>query len=124
MKLRKKILVVDDNAELRKLLRLTLQAIDCELHEADNGLAAIAMTRTLKPEVIILDVMMPGGIDGYQVCQAIKADPATRKTHVLLLSARGQKSDIEAGHRAGADGYMVKPFSPLELIKTINNLPG
>ncbi|MDD5329946.1 MAG: response regulator [Sulfuricella sp.] len=117
-----KILIVDDQSDLRKLLRMTLALIDCDVHEADSGLAAMATMRTLKPDVVILDVMLPGGIDGYQVCQAIKADPSTKKAFVLLLSARGQKSDKEEGRRVGADGYMVKPFSPLELIETIKTL--
>ncbi len=114
-----KILIVDDQSDLRKLLRMTLALIDCDLHEADSGLGAMTMMRTLKPDVVILDVMLPGGIDGYQVCQAIKTDPVMKKAFVLLLSARGQKSDMEEGRRVGADGYMVKPFSPLELIETI-----
>jgi DNA-binding response OmpR family regulator len=117
-----KILIVDDQSDLRKLLRMTLMLIDCDMHEADSGLAAMAMMRTLKPDVVILDVMLPDGVDGYQVCQAIKADPSTKKAFVLLLSARGQKSDMEEGRRVGADRYMVKPFSPLELIETIKSV--
>lgn len=116
---KQQILIVDDHSDLRKLLRMTLEALDCDLHEADNGLKALSMMRVLKPDVVILDVMMPGGIDGYQVCQAIKADPSTSKTYVILLSARGQKTDIEEGERVRADCYMVKPFSPLEMIEKI-----
>lgn len=117
---KRRILIVEDQADLRKLLRLTLAVVDCELHEADSGQAALSLLKTLKPDTVILDIMLPGGIDGYQICRAIKADPATSRTFVILLSARGQKSDIEEGRRAGADCYLLKPFSPLELVKTVN----
>lgn len=120
MSLLPKILIVDDQSDIRKLLRMTLAMLDCELHEADNGLGALSMIRELHPDVVILDVMLPGGLDGYQICQAIKADPVTASSRIILLSARGQKSDIEEGHRVGADCYMVKPFSPLKLIEEIN----
>ena len=71
---------------------------------------------------LLLDVMMPGEFDGLQVCQRIRKDPHGARTRIILLTARGQKSDIELGTAAGADAYLVKPFSPLELIETIENL--
>jgi len=118
---RKQILIVDDQSDLRKLLRMTLAVVDCDLYEADNGLAALSMIKALKPSVIILDVMLPGGINGYQVCQAIKADPQTCQTKVIMLSARGQQADIEEGRRVMADCYIVKPFSPLKLLEEVVN---
>jgi DNA-binding response OmpR family regulator len=63
--------------------------------------------------------MMPGSLDGYQVCERIKSDAGLNGTRVILLTARGQKADVERGRKAGADGYLVKPFSPLELIDTV-----
>lgn len=118
---RKQILIVDDQSDLRKLLRMTLAVLDCDLYEADNGLAALSMTRALKPAVVILDVMMPGDLNGYQVCQAIKSDPLTRQAKVIMLSARGQQTDIEEGRRVMADSYIVKPFSPLKLVEEVLN---
>jgi len=113
------ILIVDDQSELRKLIRMTLAPLACELHEAETGLDALAKVRALRPAVVILDVMLPGGIDGYQVCQAIKSDPQTRQTRVIMVTACGQKTDIEEGRRVMADCYLVKPFSPLQLIKEV-----
>lgn len=121
MSQRRQILIVDDQSELRKLIRMTLEPLGCDLHEAETGMAALAMVRSLKPSVVILDVMLPGGVDGYQVCQAIKADPATRQTRVIMVTARGQQVDIEEGLRARADCYLVKPFSPLQLMQEVGN---
>lgn len=122
MSLKKQILIVDDQSDIRKLLRMTLAMVDCDLHEADNGLTALTLVREVKPSVVILDVMMPGGLDGYQVCQAIKSDPLTRRTKVILVSARGQRTDIEEGRRVMADCYLVKPFSPLKLIEEVESV--
>lgn len=116
---RKKILIVDDLGELRKLIRMTLEFGDYELHEADNGVRALELVESIKPDLIVLDVMMPGELDGFQVCERIKKDEKTREIHVLLLTARGQESDVEKGKNVGADSYLVKPFSPLELIDLI-----
>ena len=80
------------------------------------------MAREFKPDLMLLDVMMPGELDGLQVCQRIKRDEATRHIRVVLLTARGQARDRETGRDAGADEYLVKPFSPLQLIETIERL--
>jgi len=70
---------------------------------------------------LILDVMMPGAVDGYQVCKKLKEYINGKIPYVILLTARGQKSDLEEGARVGADNYLIKPFSPLELIDNVNN---
>lgn len=119
-----RILIVDDQGELRKLVRMTLEYADYELHEAENGARALELLEVVRPELVVLDVMMPGGLDGFQVCEIIKSRPEARKTRVLMLSARGQKTDLEQGRRAGADAYLVKPFSPLELIDKVEKLLG
>jgi CheY-like chemotaxis protein len=80
------------------------------------------MARNLRPAVMLLDVMMPGGLDGYQVCEEIKLDPDLRNTMVILLTARGQRTDIERGQAVGCDAYLVKPFSPIELLDTVDRL--
>ena len=89
--------------------------------EAADGATALHMIRVGKPDVVLLDIMMPGGMDGLDACTAAKADQSV-KSRIVLLTARGQQTDIEAGLKAGADAYLVKPFSPIELIDTVERL--
>lgn len=116
------VLIVEDQPDLRKLLRVTLGLGNLEIHEAEDGHGALKMAAAVRPDIMLLDVMMPGGLDGYQVCQRIKADPALKKTRVIILTARAQKNDIDAAFGAGADDYLSKPFSPLELIDKVSAL--
>ncbi|MCB1916316.1 MAG: response regulator [Rhodocyclaceae bacterium] len=113
------ILIVEDQADIRKLIRMTLEFGDYELHEADNGVGGLRMLEGIKPHLMLLDVMMPGELDGFQVCERVKRDARLATTRVVMLTARGQQTDLEAGTRAGADAYLTKPFSPLELIDTV-----
>lgn len=117
---RKVILIVEDQSDIRKLIRMTLELGNSEIHEAENGEAGWHMVKALRPDLVLLDVMMPGSLDGYQVCQKIRQEPSLRQTPVILLTARGQQSDFEMGRQAGADAYLTKPFSPLELIDTVD----
>lgn len=110
------ILVVDDQEDIRLLLQLTLAPLGWALHMAGDGHTALRLANELRPDCVILDVMMPGGLDGYAVCRALRADPATAHAYIVLLSARGQQRDVDEGRRAGADYYMLKPFSPVELL--------
>jgi two-component system phosphate regulon response regulator PhoB len=113
----KKILMIEDHADIRRLIRLTLETLDYEVAEAIDGSSGAVLAQSFQPDLVLLDVMMPGAIDGLQVCRLLKARaPSTR---VLMLSARGRSEDMEAGMQAGADGYLVKPFSPLLLIENI-----
>ncbi|RZS52011.1 response regulator transcription factor [Sphaerotilus mobilis] len=114
-----RILIVEDQADIRKLIRMTLEFSDFELHEAADGETGLEQARTVRPHLMLLDVMMPGRLDGFQVCRSIKADPDMRSTLVVMLTARGQSSDVSAGEQSGADAYLVKPFSPLELIDRV-----
>ena len=75
----------------------------------------------VKPDLLILDVMMPGAVDGYQVCKKLKENINGIIPYVILLTARGQKTDLEEGARVGADFYLIKPFSPLELIDNVDS---
>ena len=118
----KRVLIVEDQSDIRKLIRMTLEFEDYEIHEAADGAFGLAMVSAVRPDLVLLDVMMPGELDGLQVCQRLKADPATRGMKIVLLTARGQARDREAGQAAGADEYLVKPFSPLQLIETIERL--
>lgn len=114
-----RILIVEDQADIRKLIRMTLEFGDFELHEAPDGESGLNLARAVRPHVMLLDVMMPGLLDGYQVCRHIKQDPQLRQIQVIMLTARGQAADVAAGEKAGADAYLVKPFSPLELIDRV-----
>jgi DNA-binding response OmpR family regulator len=117
----KQALIVDDNHQLRELVKMTLAFSDFEIHEADNGKEALTLVKAIRPDVVLLDIMMPGDLNGLDVCRYIKSDPELSQTKVILLSARGQKTDLEAGGTAGADAYFVKPFSPLSLLESISN---
>jgi len=101
---------------------MTLEFEDYEIHEAADGAFGLRMASAVGPDLVLLDVMMPGELDGLQVCQRIKSDPKLAGLKVVLLTARGQARDREAGQLAGADDYLVKPFSPLQLIETIERL--
>ena len=114
-----KLLIVDDQSDIRKMLRLAMGYGKYQMFEAADGETALALAREHKPDVILLDVMMPGALDGYAVCRAIKADPALAGAYVVLLTARGQQDDYTSGDLAGADAYMVKPFSPNRLIEVV-----
>jgi CheY-like chemotaxis protein len=119
----KKVLIVDDQPDIRKLILMTMESEGYDLHEASNGEDALRSVHDLRPDVVLLDVMMPGLLDGYQVCEKIKNDPLLQlTTKVVLLTARGQLTDIARGKAVGSDAYLVKPFSPLELIDTVDRL--
>ncbi len=121
--MKRKALIVDDQPDIRKLILMTMESEDFELHETDNGVDALRLAQSLRPSVVLLDVMMPGGLDGYQVCEKIKANELLREqTKVILLTARGQRTDVERGQAAGCDAYLVKPFSPIELLDTVDRL--
>lgn len=120
MTAKQKVLVVDDNTELRMLIKLTLEFSDCELFEAENATVGLQMIQEHSPELVLLDVMMPGEMDGLALCQRIKSDPALNHIRVIMLSAKGQKTDIELGEAMGADDYVVKPFSPTDLMQKLD----
>ena len=118
----KRVLIVEDQADIRKLIRMTLEFEPYEIHEAADGTEGLRLADQVKPDLILLDVMMPGEFDGLQVCTRIRANPSLRDTPVVLLTARGESQDRDAGEQAGADQYLIKPFSPLQLIETIERL--
>ncbi len=117
-----RVLIVEDQPDIRKLIRMTLEFEAYEIAEAPDGAQGLRMAQEIQPDLMLLDVMMPGELDGLQVCQRIKADPALAHIKVVLLTARGQASDLDAGQTVGADEYLVKPFSPLQLVDTIERL--
>lgn len=112
---KEKILVVDDEQDLVKLIRYHLEKDGYKVISACSGDDALFLTRKERPELIILDLMLPG-IDGLEVCRKLKADPALAPTAIIMLTAKGEETDITMGLKLGADDYMTKPFSPKELI--------
>ena len=112
----KKVLIVDDQDTIRKMLRLTLSG-RYELFEAAEASEAWETLRRVRPHALILDIMMPGEMDGYQLCEKLKADRELSRTHVVMVTARGQEADRQKGMAMGADAYFVKPFSPLALAR-------
>jgi len=117
-----RILIIEDQADIRRLIRWTLEFEDYEIHEASDGPVGLAQASAVRPELILLDVMMPGGLDGFQVCEQLKADPALASIPVVMLTARSQQRDREASGRAGADAFLAKPFSPMQLVETVSGM--
>jgi len=117
--LTQKLLIVDDQPEIRKMLRIALGYGKYQLYEADNGEAALAVAHAEKPDVILLDVSMPGILDGFAVCRAVKQDPNLSGTFVVMLTARGSLEDYRAGDASGADAYMIKPCTLARLIEVV-----
>lgn len=115
------VLIVDDDADIRRFLGLTLRHDGFEVHEAVNADDALEQSRTVDPDVILLDVMMPG-VDGYEVCRRLREDPRTQETPVILLTAKGRAEDKIRGLDVGADDYVVKPFDPEELVARVNSV--
>lgn len=114
----KRILLVDDHSDIRRLIRITIGK-DFDVLEAEDGLSGLEIARHQKPDLVVLDVMMPGDLDGLDVLDAIKADPELVQTRVIMVTARGQTRDFDEGMKRGADAYFIKPFSPLQLVAAI-----
>ena len=124
-KIMKKILIVDDQPEVRELVEVTLRIGGFKILQAANGPKALKIARAEKPELILLDVMMPeGGMDGFEVCEQLKKDPETVGITIIMLTARGQEVDKKRGNQVGADDYFTKPFSPLTLINKVEEVLG
>jgi DNA-binding response OmpR family regulator len=118
----KRILIVDDQPEVRELVSVTLEIGPYRILTAENGAQALEVAQAEVPDLILLDVMMPGGLDGLEVCRQLKSNPLTSGIYVIMLTSRGQEWDVESGFDAGADDYFVKPFSPLELINKVEEV--
>ncbi len=118
---KKRILVVDDEIELVEMLTIRLEANDYEVFAAYDGQEGLDKARTLKPDLIILDLMLPK-LDGYKVCRMLKFDEKYKQIPVILFTARAQESDIKLGKEVGADAYLTKPFEPTVLLGKIAEL--
>jgi len=115
------ILVVDDEKELAALVSLHMKMAGFEVLTAANGEKALELSREEKPDLIILDLMLPK-IDGWQVCEQLRQDAVTKDIPVIMLTARTQIEDKLKGFEAGADDYVTKPFSPRELVARVKRV--
>jgi len=118
---RKKILIVEDEENLVKLVTVRLQANDYDVVSAGDGYAAIDKVRLEKPDLIILDLMLPK-MDGYKVCRMLKFDARYKHIPIIIFSARAQDSDKKMAQEVGADDYIVKPFEAEVFLSKIKNL--
>jgi CheY-like chemotaxis protein len=112
------VLVVDDEETMRLLCRVNLAASGIEVLEAADGATGLELAKSERPDLILLDVMMPG-LDGWQVARRLAADPATREIPVVFLTARAGHEDRLQGERVGAVGYVVKPFDPVSIATVV-----
>ncbi len=112
------VLLVEDEPNIAEAIRFILTRDGWRVSHVADGLAALARAAETRPDLIILDHMLPG-LSGLEVLAALRADPATAATKVLMLTARGQERDREAASLAGADGFMAKPFSNAEILAEV-----
>ncbi len=118
---RAKVLVADDEEYIQHILNFSFSAEGYQVITASDGEEAIAKAKCERPDVIVLDIMMPK-MDGYEACKRLKSDPETRSIPIILLTAKGREADRRLGTEAGADGYVVKPFSPGRLIERVEGM--
>ena len=117
----KTILIADDEPYLIRSLSFVLKKEGYLVETAMDGLEALEKIRRLRPQLVFLDLQLPK-MDGFEVCQQIKADPELRETYIIMLTAKGQDLDRQKGLAVGANEYLTKPFSPKELIKHLQSL--
>lgn len=118
---RSTVLVVDDNPQNVELIQAYLESINCATEVAVDGVDALAKVPRMKPDLIILDVMMPR-MSGFEVCRRLKADPKFRDIPILMVTALNELGDIERGVESGTDDFLSKPLNKLELLTRVKSL--
>jgi phosphate regulon transcriptional regulator PhoB len=116
-----KILIVEDDPDIRELLRFNLEKAGYTLFLAEDGEKALTLARKHSPDIILLDLMLPG-VDGLEVCRTLKKDPELQRLPVIMVTAKGEEMDRVVGLELGADDYVVKPFSLREVVLRIRNI--
>jgi DNA-binding response OmpR family regulator len=116
-----RILVADDETDILELIGFTLEYAGHQVLRAPDGATALEQARQLPPDLIVLDVRMPG-LNGYEVCQQLKQDETTRSIPVVFLSAKGQGAEVDHGLGLGAVDYLVKPFAPDQLVRRLEEI--
>lgn len=117
----KKVLIVDDEPNIVMSLEYLLKRKKFDVRIARNGTEALNAIGQGKPELILLDIMMPD-VDGYEICEYVKTSPDLKDIKIIFLSAKSKKADIDKGYELGADLYLIKPFSTKDLLNHINEL--
>jgi DNA-binding response OmpR family regulator len=113
-----RILLIEDDSDISELVQYNLEREGYKVYASADGEFGLGQARQLKPDLIVLDLMLPG-LDGLSVCKKLRADPATEGTPIVMLTAKGEESDVVIGLEMGADDYVTKPFSPKELVARI-----
>lgn len=113
------VVVADDDEDIRDLVVFKLTQAGYAVHAVGDGREALDAIRALRPAVAVLDVMMPG-LSGVDVARAVRGDILLEQVRVILLTARAQEADVQSGFAVGADDYVIKPFSPRELVSRVN----
>jgi two-component system, OmpR family, alkaline phosphatase synthesis response regulator PhoP len=116
-----KVLIIEDDPATSRLVDYSLRHHGYQVITATNGLEGVRKAQTEAPDLVILDVMLPG-IDGYEICHRLRADPATRGLRILMFSAKAQDIDKETGKKVGADDYLTKPAAPAEIVDRVEHL--
>ncbi len=117
----KKVLVVDDEPHIVRLVEVNLQRAGYDVVKAMDGVEALEQVKKEIPDMIVLDVMMPR-MDGFTVLKHLKADPETQEIPVIMLTAKAQDADIFQGWQSGVDSYLTKPFNPMELLTFVKRI--
>lgn len=115
------VLVVDDDPVIQNLLEVNFEMEGYTVYVASDGLAGLEMARSRRPDVVVLDVMMPG-MNGLEVARHLRDDADTADIPIIVVSAKAQESDLNAGRAAGVDDYVTKPFDPFELLERVARL--
>jgi len=115
---RERILIIEDEEDILELLRYNLAKEGYQVREATSGEEGLKLAQAESPDLVVLDLMLPG-MDGLEICRALKSDAATRGIDIVILTAKGEEADIVAGLELGADDYITKPFSPRVLLARI-----
>ena len=117
----KKILIIEDDPGTSRLVDYSLKQEGYEVITASNGLDGLRKALSESPDLVILDVMLPG-LDGFEICYRLKAEPSTVNMPILMFSAKAQEIDKDTGKRVGADDYLTKPSAPADIISHVANL--
>jgi len=120
---KKRILMVEDEEDLRKMVKFRLEAMDYDVLEAEDGQMGLDKARADKPDLVILDLMLPK-LDGFKVCRMLKFDEKHKHIPIIMFTARAQEKDELIGKEMGADAYITKPFEPDVLMVKIKELLG
>ena len=115
------VVLAEDDVDIRDLVQIVLEGLDLSVTAVGNGAEALAECRRLKPRLLLLDITMPI-MNGLEVCREVRSDPELKDLPVILMTARAQASDVQAGMDAGADTYIIKPFGPIELREHVENI--